>query len=833
MLKSYFLVAWRNVLRHKVFSLINIAGLSIGMTAVMLIYFYVQSERSFDKFSPGSDRIYRVPLSYYNNGTPERGDATSHPAVAPALKANYPEIEISARINPSTTWLPATVVSYEDQHKSIQFNETKLYFADPTFIPLFGFRMLEGDPGKSLEEPRSLVLTKKTAVKYFGDEPALGKPVRVNSEDYKVTGVVADLPPYTHLDFELLSSYPRKDFGINDWGWTQFLTYVKVAPQTDVAALKAKFPALLDKHVRKTEAEHGYKTELDLQPISEIHLKSHLQLEMKANGDERTVYFIGLLGIMILAIAWINYINLSTARAMERAKEVGMRKVSGATRNQLVTQFLLDAVLINFLAVVLTVVLTTFFLPAFEALAGSPISTILAGTGVWMTFSFWMAPLVTLIAGVLFVGLYPALLLSSFKPLSVLKGKFVKSATGAWMRKGLVGFQYVLSVILIAGTIAISRQISFMQSQDLGYTQEQILVVKGPSVVDSTSGTRFQFFRNEQMKLPEIMKMGRSLSVPGRKMLFANGVRLFGTPVSENVTVYNMSIDDQFFSTFEIPLVAGIGFSENDRFSFPSYPDISTLIPPRDRTFHPERNKIIINEQLSKMLGFKDPEEAIHQKVRFGGWDEFTGEIAGVVKNYHQQSLHQNYEPILYFYGDFEQWPSISIRLKTTDLPGTIEKIRRNYAAAFPGNPFEYYFVDEYFNEQYKVEQKFKHVFTVVTALAIFVSCLGLLGLGIYNVAQRIREIGIRKVLGAPVSSILLLFCKDSLQLLAVSCSIALPVVWFGVQAWLQNFAFHIGFEWIIFVAPPLTLLIISTATIVTISMRAANANPVEALRTE
>ncbi|AYB31677.1 ABC transporter permease [Chryseolinea soli] len=834
MLISYLLVAWRNVLRHKVFSLINISGLSIGMTAVMLIYFYVQSERSFDRFSPDSDRIYRVPLSYYYNGSsiPDV-DAANHAGLASALKANYPEVEISAHINPSTTWVAATVVSYEDQHKSIQFNETKLYFADPTFIPLFGFKMLEGDPATSLEEPRSLVLTKKAAVKYFGDESALGRSIRVNNEDYKVTGVMADLPPYTHLDFELLSSYPHKDFGVSDWGWTQFLTYIKVKPQTDVAALEAKFPALLDKYVRTREAGLGYKTAIHLQPISEIHLKSHFDREMKDNGDERTVYFIGMLGVMILAIAWINYINISTARAMERAKEVGMRKVSGATRKQLVTQFLLDASLINCLAVLLTVVLTTAFLPAFERLAGSPISAILTGTGVWATFSFWIIPVMVLIAGILVVGVYPALLLSSFKPLSVLKGKFVKSSTGALLRKGLVGFQYVLSVILIAGTITISRQVSFMQAQDLGYTQEQVLVVKGPSAVDSTSGTRFQYFRNEQMKLPEIIKMGRSLDVPGRMMLFVNEIRPFGTPVSENVAAYEMSIDDQFFSTFEIPLIAGADFSEDDRFSFPNYPDIPTLILPHDRTFHPERNKIIINEELSKKLGFKDPQEAIHQKVRFRLWDEFTGEIAGVVKNYHQQSLHKNYEPIFYFFGDFEQWPSISIRLTTTDLPGTIEKIRKNYAAAFPGNPFEYYFVDEYFNEQYNVEQKFEHVFTVLTVVAIFISCLGLLGLGIYNVAQRIREIGIRKVLGAPVSSILLLFCKDSLYLLAGSCSIALPVVWLGVQSWLNNFAFHIGLEWIIFVVPPVMLLIISTLTIVAISMRAATTNPVETLRTE
>lgn len=308
MIKSYLLVAWRNLLRHKIFTLLNIIGLSVGMTAVTLIYFYVQSERSFDKYSPGNDLIYRVPLSYYENGKPERSEATNRASVAAALKATYPEIEISARINPSTLWLGSTVVSYESHGKSAQFTETKVYFADATFIPLFGFKMLEGNPVTCLVEPRSLVFSKKMAFKYFGNEPAFGKAIRLNNEDYTVTGVVEDLPPYSHMDFEFLSSYPSKDFATsdNDWGWNGFTTYIKVVPGTDVAALNAKFPALLDKHIRKSEAQQGFKTEIDLQPISEIHLKSHLQLEMKANGDERTVYFIGLLGILILAIAWIN-----------------------------------------------------------------------------------------------------------------------------------------------------------------------------------------------------------------------------------------------------------------------------------------------------------------------------------------------------------------------------------------------------------------------------------------------------------------------------------------------------------------------------------------------
>ncbi len=834
MLRSYFLVAWRNLLRNKVFSIINITGLTTGMAAVSLIYLYVYTEHSFDSFHSNSERIYRIPISYEQNGVAHRAGAGNHPALAPALKANFPEIEMIARLSSSTISVPATTVSYEPAGGSaINFDETKLFYGDPEVLDIFDFPLLEGDKTNCLKEPFSLVMTRKTATKYFGTTSGVGKTVRLNGVAYTITGVLKDLPPNTHVNFDLLASYPERNFGAEFWAWPEFLTYVRLAPGVDPRELEKKFKVFLQPYFARQKAEYGYGTLIDLQPITEIHLKSNLEDEMVGNGSERTVYFVGLLGIFILAIAWINYINLSTAKSIDRAKEVGMRKVSGATRSQLIMQFLLDAVLINIVAALLAIALVMTLLPAFEQLTGSPIGSILIATNELLNPSFWILPVAVLLTGVIVVGLYPSLLLSSFRPVSVLKGKFTKSATGIILRRGLVGFQYALSIVLIAGTLTISRQIDFMKQQDLGYHSEKMLIVKGPSNVDSTLAGRFMHFKDLQGKLPEVVKMARSTNVPGRTLPYVNSVRLFGHGILDRVSAYTQTVDDRFFSTYEIPLLAGRNFTEDDRFSFPNLPNASSLIPPRDRTFRPEKNKIIINELLAKNLGFKNPEDAIHQRVRFSLWDEFTGEIIGVVKNYHQTSLKDNYDPILFFFGSYEQWPSISLRISSNDLPATLDKIKSNYATAFPGNPFDYFFLDDYFNQQYAPEHQFQQVFSVLTTLAIIISCLGLVGLGIFSVSQRVKEIGIRKVLGASLYSILSLFTRDSMKLVGIAYGMALPLVWLGVRWWLETFAFHIDMEWIIFLAPPILLLFISFAVITAITFKTALANPVGSLRSE
>jgi putative ABC transport system permease protein len=834
MFRSYLLVAWRNLLRNRVFSIINITGLAVGMTVVSLIYLYVHTEHSFDSFYTNSDRIFRIPISYEQGGVTRRAGAGNHPALAPALRTNFPEIEAAGRLSSATVSVPATTISYEpSEGKTINFDEQKLYFGDPELLDIFNLPLLEGERKSCLKDPFSLVMTKKTATKYFGEDPGVGKTVRLNGIAYTVTGVLKDLPPNTHLNFDLLASYPVSNLGAEIWGWPEFLTYVRLAPGTNRHELKKKINSFIKPYLEHQRTEYGYSTVVDLQPITDIHLTSHLEDEMAGNNSERTVQFVGLLGIFIIAIAWINYINLSTAKSIDRAKEVGLRKVSGASRKQLVIQFLCDAALLNGIAVFIAIALIVMLLPAFEQLTSSPITDILITTKDFFTLNFWIPPIVILITGVVVVGLYPSLLLSSFKPALVLKGKFTRSATGAMLRQGLVGFQYVISVVLIAATLTISKQINFMQQQNLGFNSEKMLILKGPSNVDSTLASRFLAFKDFQNKLPEVVKMARSTSVPGRQLMYANTLRLYGHGTIDQVSAFNQTVDNNYFPTYEIPFLAGRNFTEDDRFSFPNFPDAPSLIPPRDRTFRPSQNKIIINETLAKNLGFENPEDALQQRVHFSLWDEFTGEIIGVVKNHHQTSLKDSYAPTLYFFGSYEQWPSISLRINTHDLPATIDKIKANFEAAFPGNPFEYFFLDDYFNKQYNTEYQFKQVFSVLTTLAIVISTLGLIGLSIFSVSQRVKEIGIRKVLGAPVHSILSLFSRDSVKLVTISYALALPLIWIGINRWLQTFAFHIDMEWSMFIMPIILLLIVSIVVVVAITLRATLTNPVSSLRNE
>jgi putative ABC transport system permease protein len=474
MLRSYFIVAWRNLLRNKIFSLLNIAGLAIGLAVGFFIYQYVKVELSYDRFHQNADRIYRVPISYSGSFASQHPSATNHPAIGPALKADFPEVEDFARLVRASLFINAATVSYEKTpDEPIAFNEERIYLADQSFLTIFSFPMVEGVAETALREPKSAVITQTMARKYFGDEPALGKILDLNRLNFKVTGVMRDIPENSHLQFDMLLSFSTlgEKFGYDQWKWPEFYNYVLLKPGTDPAALEAKFPDFMQKYLGPIWEELKFKSAIYLQPITDIHLQSDLDLEQSVNGNQRTVYFLTLLAVFVLIIAWINYVNLSTAKALERSKEVGLRKVSGATKRQLITQFFFDAFLVNLLAIGLAAILLVIGMPYFEHITGKDISGVLMSAGAWHSFTFWGLVIGTLALGILIVGLYPALLLSSFNPAIVLKGKFYKSRSGIILRQGLVVFQYVLSIFLIAGTITISRQLTFMQDQDLGYSR--------------------------------------------------------------------------------------------------------------------------------------------------------------------------------------------------------------------------------------------------------------------------------------------------------------------------------------------------------------------------
>jgi putative ABC transport system permease protein len=433
--------------------------------------------------------------------------------------------------------------------------------------------------------------------------------------------------------------------------------------------------------------------------------------------------------------------------------------------------------------------------------------------------------------GIAAVGVYPALVLSSFNPSLVLKGKFLKSQRGGWLRKGLVGFQYVLSVFLIAGTIAISRQVTYMQKQDLGYNKEQLLIIRGAAIRDSTYASRINYFRNELLQIPGVERVASSGDIPGHAIADRNTVRKLSDTEEDNVITTLSSIDERFIRTYEMEFAAGRNFLETDRFIFPSQKN--NQITEDGYLVSGGQNKILINEDLATKLGFEDPEEAINQIVKIRIGSQFAAEVVGVVKNYHQVSLRQQYDPIAYFYPVFDRWKYFSIRLSTQDLAATVPKVQDIFLESFPDNAFEYFFLDDYFNRQYQTDLQFGRIFGSFTIAAIVIACLGLFGLGVFSVAQRTREIGIRKVLGASASAILVLFSKDSVQLLLISYGIAVPLIYLAVRQWLRNFAFHIGMDWQIFLLPPVFLLSISIVTIILVSLRAALMNPVVSLRHE
>jgi putative ABC transport system permease protein len=835
MYKSYLKVGWRNLLKNKVYSIINVTGLAIGLAVGFLIYQYVQVELSYDRFHANADRLYRLPISYSGSFSSLRPSATTHPAMGPMLKADLPEVQDFARLVRASLFIPAATVSYtKGDGVPVIFNEESVYLADPSFLTMFSFPLTTGDANTALIEPRSIVITERIAEKYFGADNALGKILELNEQDFKVTGVLNNVPVNSHLQFDILLSFSTlgsDTWGYDNWLWPEFYNYILLAPETDPTAIEAKLPGFLKKYLAKIWEEHKFKSSSYLQPIADIHLKSDLNFEQDINGSERTVYFLTLLSLFVLVIAWINYVNLSTAKALERSKEVGLRKVSGATKRQLITQFFFDALLVNVLAVLFAGILLIVGIPYFESVVGKDISGVLKTSGTWYSFSFWGIVLAALSSGILIVGIYPALLLSNFNPALVLKGKFYKSRSGIVLRKGLVVFQYVLSIFLIAGTITIFRQLNFMQKANLGYNKEQVLVLRSAAIYDSTYSSQIAYFKNELLQLPAVEQVTATGEIPGRAIAGRNTIRKAADDPQNGLITYQFSVDDQTISTFEMSMAAGRNLGENDKFIF--YSRNEDKLTSDGYYIGGGQNKIMINEYLASQLGFQNPQDAVGQNIKIRLGQEYPAEIVGVVRNHHQVSLKENYESIAYYY-PYEGWCSFfSVRINPAGLTENINAIKDIYTAAFPGNAFEYFFLDDHFNNQYKSDQQFGTIFGIFTALAILIGCLGLFGLGVFEITQRTKEIGIRKVLGASARSILILFSKDSALLVIISYIISIPLIYTGTLSWLDNFAFHIGLGWQMFVVPPLLLLAISVASITFVSLRAALMNPVISLRQE
>lgn len=811
MIKTYFKIACRSLLKRKDYSILNILGLAIGIASCLLIFRYVAYEKTYDDFSKAG-QIVRLRLDTYQDGKLDWQSAAVYPPFGPAMKKDFPEVEDYCR-------LALAELSLSNDERNVKFNERRGYYADASFLSMFDVEMLQGNSENMLNGLDKIALSAGMAKKYFGNENPIGKVLTYHTpfftRAFQVTGVFKP-PVHSHLVINYLISYPtigsfRSQFGDNSrpeetsWGWYQFYTYLLLRKGTDIKKLEAKFPSFCDRHVNNIDWKKASNTrhEAYLIPLKDIHLQSHYMQEAEANGNEHSVSFLYLLGFLIPGIAWVNYVNLSTARSLERAKEVGVRKVIGARRMGLIFQFLAEGILFNLVSFVLALIIAYLASPLFSSLTDD------AGVRhFYLPARYWMILGTVFITGALLSGIYPAFVLSGFKPITVLKGLFKNSSGGQAIRKTLIVVQFATSVVLIAGTIIVYQQVSYMRSQPLGVNIGQTLVLEGArSVKDSVYQGSFQPFRNDVLQLPGVKSIAVSTSVMGQENTWSNEVARPGASSANSVNLDFLGVDYDFIPAYEMKMAAGRNFSSD----FPS-----------------DSNAAILNETAVRMLGFKSPQQAINQKIG----NENGRLIIGVVKDYHTESLNKVIEPGLFILR-LKARNFYSVKIGSADVLPVIAGIRKKWNMYFPNDPFSYYFLDETFDKQYKADRQFGNAFGSFACIAIIIACIGLMGLSAYNVLQRTKEIGIRKVFGASVKSIVFILSKDLIYLVLIAFIIAVPVVWWVMQAWLQQFAYRIHISWWTFAIAGIIAFIIAFITVSFQSVKAAMANPVKSLRVE
>ncbi len=816
MIKNYFKIAIRNMWKNKGFSLVNITGLVTGMTACLMILQYVSFELSFDRFQKDFGRIYRITNDRFQQGKLVQHGTITYPLVGSTMAKDFQEIE-------SYTTLSNTGTFKLQQNRKIF--EEKGAFADEHFLTFFTFPLLAGNAATALKAPNTIVLSETNAKRIFGaqpkDYPALiGKNILVDldTEPYLITGIMKDFPATSHLQFGAIMSYETlaRTWGNwikTSWDGSDMWHYVKLKPGTEPAALEQKFAAFSNRYFQGDKVS-GSIEKFYLQPLGKAHLFSDYEYEIGNVNNGKAVLTMLIIAAFILIIAWINYINLSTARSLERAKEVGVRKVAGATSGQLIWQFLAESALLNLAALALSLGLTMLLQPALNKLVEKPLSlSMLAGGNLGGPAILILLGIVFL-AGMLLSGFYPAFALSAFKAIHVLKGSFKRSTKGVWVRQSLVVFQYTASVVLIVGTFIVFRQLDFMRKENLGFNMDKTLVVRGPELTrwDSSSITRINAFKAEVRQYPGIKAVSASGNLFGNRLSRTFNVKRVGSDQEKGATFSRMDIDLDFFNTYQIKMLAGRDFIPTD-----SDPDGRKV------------KNAIINLSAAKLLGLPNAEVAVGQKITLYGKE---WEVVGVVSDFHQQSLKHAIEPIIfrpfYYNGGF-----YSMKIATDDLEKTIGQIKQQYDSFFPGNDFSYFFMDDQFNKQYKDDQLFGKVVSFFSLLAVLIASLGIFGLSSYTIAQRTKEISVRKVLGSSVTGIVTLLSRDFLKLVLIAIIIGCPLAWYGVNLWLNDFTYKVSIEWWMFILAGLMAVGIALLTIGSQAIRAALVNPAESLKGE
>lgn len=813
MFENYLLVATRNLFKRKLYSFINIFGLALGMAVCLVILKYVDFELSYDSYHTNANAVYRVNSTWYQNNEDRGTGIISGYALGPALQSEVPGVKTYVRTHPM---YGGSVLTYERENNPSVFHEESIQLVDSTFFEVFTCQSVEGNLKTALKKPNSIVITEKIATRYFKeDEDPLGKMIQVSGGwcdgAYEITAVLKNIPENSHFPFEilmpmhnlLLNGQYKED---NGWGWNNFVTYVQLEPNTSSKTVEQKLPALVTKYQGDNLARSNSKRVYTFQPIREIHLTPGFRHESNSTISANTIYFFLLISVFILAIAWVNYINLSTARAMERAREVGIKKSIGAFKSQLLMQFVFESILVNLLSVLLAFCIALGLLPLLGEIVGKTLAFDFTDYRLWLVLTGLF------LIGSLISGLYPAYLLSSFKITEVLKGKSAQSTRGFSLRKALVIFQFASSLILIAGTFTIYRQMMFMRSQDKGLTMDQMLVINGPSVLGKKHPkaihNRLIFLKDNLQKIPGVTAVTTSGSIPGAGHNWGTTMRKVGTQPEEDKNGSIVWVDPDFVETYDMTVLSGRNFNLNIK---------------------SDMEAVLINEAALTSFNLGTAEQALEERILLGN-DSVA--IVGVLKNYNWASLKTEHSPWL-FKADTISRRYYSVHVNSANMSEVITRVEQAFKEAFPGNPFNYFFLDDFFNAQYKDDVQFGKIFSLFSILAIVIACLGLWGLAAFTTAQKLKEISIRKVLGSSVSGILSLLSWEFLKLVLIASVVAIPLTWYGIEQWLKSFAFRIGIQWDLFVVPVAILAAIALGTVSIQILRGANINPAKVLRSE
>ncbi len=805
MFKNYLKIAYRNLLKNKLFTLINITGLVISMVVALLIFNYVSFEKSYDTMHANAGQIYRIESRFYEGDNLTDEWATASFGYASAMKENIPGIKDYVRIAINNT---EQMVSFGEQIS----RENSVVVTEPSFFSVFSFKLIKGDKSSALSSPNKVVISQLAAHKFFKNENPLGKVLKFKTSnrtiECEVSGILEDIPDNSHFSYDFFISWESQPNWIKDfWYLHETYSYVQLQPGVRPKSVEQAFPEMAEKY--KTHESLKNKTwAIKLQPLKHIHLSPQKQYEREAKGNAKALRALLLIAFAILLIAWINYINLTTSRSLERAREVGIRKVSGAVKKQLVSQFLTESAIVNVVAMFAAVTLFVLTIPSFNSFIGKNV-----GFSIFFMPGFWVLISLFLFTGIVLSGLYPSFVLSNVKPSVILKGKYLNSKRAGVVRKGLVVFQFAVSLILICGTVVVYAQLKYMQNQPLGVDIDKTLVVKFPAQTDKLQ-EKLMSFKREIKQMPDVKNVAISNAVPGMEVAFFASNRLFEDALRQNRLYEMQTVDYDFMDTYGLKIIEGRAF---------------------EKTFKNDKQNIVLNEEAVKELGIANNAEALGKNVLVEGQEE-PFKIIGVTENYHQQGLSKAYTPIMMIMNNRIAWLPpryLSVKISGVNVASASENINTTWKRFFPDSTFDYFFSDVYYDSQYSLDRKFATIFGLFAMLAIFIACLGLWALALFAGLIRKKEMGVRKALGASTTSLFYSLSREFIYLTLYSAVLGIPIAFFMMKEWIRSYAFQTNIKWWFFAFPFLVLLIIATLTISYQTLKTAHSGAVESLKYE